>query len=272
MFNFPSHIKKFLLIAYTFSSVLWLAGWAIADRLNVAVLINSDLYNWAGDNDVLLVSLLFAIATLGPFIGALVVRRESGWQVSADGVPNALFVGGLFALATAIFALLTSFSAENERVYGFGYVAFALLYFALTSSTEEFGWRGVLYPHIRKHSKSLWDSAFYTGLIWGPWHTAFVLYLFVNAGMPLIAIVLNYLGFIFTTVLMSYLHGWVAVRSQSVFANYLLHTLHNWIPILFIFLLGQSPLATIISIAAYLSVVFFLEKRHPSTQYFAPQT
>ncbi|MEM7334385.1 MAG: CPBP family intramembrane glutamic endopeptidase [Chloroflexota bacterium] len=271
MFPLPRHINTFLFISYGFSFVLWFGAWSFANRVGANILLNNEIYFWDGNPQVLIVSLLFSIATLGPFIGALFVRKQSNITLSTKGFNIALVVFGLLfglhivlMLGAWLFARDT-FTTSNINL---GAVLFALLYFALTSGTEEFGWRGVLYPHVKKHSKSLWDSAFVTGLIWGPWHTPFVLYLFVTAGMPIISIVLGYVGFIMTIVLQSYLHGFVNVRGGSTLANYLLHTLHNWFPILLIFIFQDTPIATVASIGGYVLTLFFLERFFSSEQFF----
>lgn len=272
MFSFPRYVYKFLAIAYGFSFLVWFGAWYLADMFGVDVLINNDTYFWDGNWQVLLVSVLFAIATLGPFIGAMMVRKESDITLGPQGVDKAIFVAGLlFAMLALLSGIAWLFMRDTfePSKYGIGALIFALVFFALTSGTEEFGWRGVLYPHIRDKSKSLWDSAFYTGLIWGPWHTPFVLYLFVKAGQPLIGIILSYLGFIMTIVLMSYLHGWINVRGASTFSNYLLHTLHNWLPILIIFIFGEAAgVAALVSIGGYLAVILILENFFSSKQYF----
>ena len=272
MFPFPKHISIFLIISYSFSFILWFSGWLIADKSGLNILLNNEIYFWDGNPQILLVSLLFAVATLGPFIGALVVRKQSKITVNTQGFGLSLAVFALLFTIQALFMLgLWLFAGETFTATNmtFGGVLFALLYFALTSGTEEFGWRGVLYPHVRDHSKSLWDSAFVTGLVWGPWHTPFVLYLFVTAGLPIIGIVLSYAGFIMSIVLMSYLHGFVNVRGGSTLANYLLHTLHNWFPILLLFMFSDTALAALAAIGAYVATALILERFFPSQRFFS---
>ncbi len=268
MFTFPKHIKLYLVIAYSFSFLLWFLGWYLADLFGVDILLNNDIYFWDGGRDVLLVSLLFSIATLGPFIGALAVWKESDITLTTKGVRDALFVAGLLGGFFLLFNALGRFIETGQSTHTIGSVLFALVYFALTSGTEEFGWRGVLYSHIKAKSESLWRSALYTGLIWGPWHTPFVLYLFSKQGMPLFGIITSYIGFIGTIILMSYLHGWVNVRGGSTFANYLLHTLHNWLPIPMLFLFTENALAPLASIIGYVATILVLQKWYPSDQYF----
>lgn len=86
--------------------------------------------------------------------------------------------------------------------------------------------------------------------------------------MPLIGIVLSYVGFIGTIILMSYLHGWVNVRGGSTFTNYLLHTLHNWLPIPMLFLFTENAFASLASIGGYLATIFVLQKWYPTDHYF----
>lgn len=271
MLRFPQHVRTYLLIAFGFSFVLWFGAWLLASRLGVDVLLNNEIYFWDGNGQVLLVSLLFAIATLGPFIGAMVVRKQSHISLSAKGFKDVLL---LFAFVLAVNAVATlaawlfardTFSSSD---LGVGALIFALIYYVFTSGTEEYGWRGVLYPHIRDHAKSLWDSAFFTGLIWGVWHTPFVLYLFVQADVPLIGIVVNYAGFLMTIVLDAYLHGWINVRGGSTLANHLLHTLNNWMPVLLVFVFTVTPLAAPITIASTLLTVILLERFFPTKSYF----
>ena len=267
----PKHIKTFLLIAYGFSFALWFIAWYVANRVGVDVLLNNEIYFWKGDSWVLGVSLLFSLATLGPLIGALAVRKESHITLGLRGFKNTLLVFGiLLALQMLLTFGVRLFAPETfgaSRV-SFRALLFALLYFALTSGTEEFGWRGVLYPHVKEKTASLWDSAVVTGLIWGPWHTPFVLYLFVEAELPFIGIITSYVGFIMTIIFMSYLHGWVNVRGGSTLGNYLLHILHNWLPVLMLFVFAETALASIASIGAYLLTITVLERFFPSKRYF----
>ena len=269
--SLPQHVKRFLLIAYGFSFTLGFGAWYLADSFGVDILLNNDIYFWEGNPNVLLVSLLLTITTLGPFVASLFVWRQSEITLTTRGFNYALMIFLLLAASHVILnsaVWLFDSSSFTPSNLSFPAVIFALIYFGLTSGTEEFGWRGVLYPHIKAHTKSLWDSAFITGLIWGPWHAPFVLYLFVKAGMPVFSIILNFAGFIFSIVLMSYLHGWINLRGGSTLSNYLLHTLHNWYPVALILIFGNTAWATFTGIGAYLITMFVLEYFFSSEVYF----
>lgn len=232
-------------------------GWWISHRFGQQILINEQLFlHELTDWNV--ASILFSLATLGPLLASMIVGIEKKLTIKAKDVALTALVGGIFFAVMFVVGFAASDFSFAENV-SFRTAAIICAYFLLTSATEEFGWRGVVQPHIYNHHKSVWSNSVVMGLIWGPWHSVFVLYLFIQQGITGFALLSSYIGFIASIVLMSYLHSWLFVRGVSVIGNYMLHAVHNAVPAIFAMLFAHAPYLSLITILAYLSTIAILE-------------
>ncbi len=262
----PAYTKTFLLVSYTFSWVLWIVAIVVARANNVEFLVNENILQWSSNEIVLATSLLSSIATLGPLVGYLKVRSQLPKQakLTKQSVIRTLQVFGLLALLS-FWANWIGNSFLSVGVSEAVFLLGTVLYFLITSGTEEFGWRGVLYPHVVKYSKDLWTSSMYTAVFWAPWHLPIVLYIFmVQQNMDIVSSLFGLVGFFFSTVFMSYLHGWLWLRNKNFIPNVLLHCLHNAWPVFLYTLLTQDALGGFAILAGYLGTILFLEKFAPT--------
>jgi membrane protease YdiL (CAAX protease family) len=82
---------------------------------------------------------------------------------------------------------------------------------------EELGWRGFLQSEWR--ALGFWKSSWLIGLIWGVWHTPFILHGYNYPGHPVAGVFMMTLW----TILFAPLIGYVRLRSGSVFAAAMMH-------------------------------------------------
>ena len=131
----------------------------------------------------------------------------------------------------------TSFAATMASIYGlarwpafgtFG-VALPLLFTVTVIGTatwtlgEELGWRGLLFPRL--HDRFGFHGAcLLSGILWAVWHYPGLLWADYNAGTnALFAIVC----FTIMVIAMSYIMGYLRLRSGSLWPCVLLHSTHN---------------------------------------------
>lgn len=275
-FNFktyPKYIVYYLVIAYAFSFALWaLAYIIIGDN---QILVNNDIFQWRAGNKVLIASIISSIATLGPMIGYLCVSntipKKYKKNLDFTGFDKTFLVFIIFALSSSLIASLGGIKISKSA---FSTILLGVIYFMLTSATEEFGWRGVLYPYIKSRSRNFMESVLAITPIWGFWHLPIVLIIFKNQGMSGYQMPMGFIFFLGSIFLMSYLHGWVSLRTKSIIPNVLLHGLHNWWPIITIAffsdkysqisILGGYIITLLILEVFFKSNVHFKEKRAAS--------
>lgn len=262
----PPYTKKFLIISYVYSWALWIAAIVLSEVNNVEFLVNENIFKWSQNEVVMAASILSSIATLGPLVGYLKVKSKLPEKdtKNSNSYLRTMKVFGLFAL----FSFLANLIGNNLLQVGVSEIIFLVLtvgYFLVTSGTEEFGWRGVLYPHVIKYSKDLWTSSMYTAIFWGPWHLPIVLYIFlVQQNMDIVSSLVGLVGFFFSTVFMSYLHGWIWMRNKNHIPNVILHCLHNSWPVFLYTFITQNALGSFAIIAGYVATILCLEKFDPT--------
>jgi membrane protease YdiL (CAAX protease family) len=87
---------------------------------------------------------------------------------------------------------------------------------------EEIAWRGFLQPRfVRKYGIA--RGIFLLGLVWGAFHFSGDFHSNMNAGIVLFALIHR----LYTTVALSYVLGWLTIRSRSVLPAALAHGFYN---------------------------------------------
>ncbi len=266
MFKLPGYLKKFLIISYSFSWILWFFAWWLVSNNSTEILVNHDIVDWSANHVQLIASIISSIATLGPLIGYLVVRKNNKHRLSFEGVQKMLKIFGAFAVSCFLVGVFFSqFELGNLTI---GALILPLAYYMVTSATEEFGWRGLLQDYLQKHSKSLWDMSLMMSLFWGPWHYPIVIYIFLQQGLESVAILFSLIGFQFSIALMSQLHGWIRLRYKGIWPNFLLHGLHNWWPVVLLLLFKEGGIFGYAILIGYIIVSISLDKFFPSDSFF----
>ena len=142
------------------------------------------------------------------------------WMAGYGGVPDGKFIEesgyhlclvGWIPTATVVMAFLM-----------FGGVG--IIWHISSALGEEIGWRGFLMPALM-HYVSFPLAALGTGLLWSLWHLPIILYTSYNAGPSDMG--LQIANFMLLTVSMSFIMGYLRLKSGSLWTATLMHAAHN---------------------------------------------
>ena len=282
-----NHLWTYIILSISISALCWLVplitaqenDYLVPTAANFFVLLEQGLQN----SEHALISLLFAAATFGPFLGAVVATRlESGtngvaslfgrvwnWHDEHRWYGAVLIIAGAITLIPPLLALLFGLSSLAEMVVVVPWFFYVLLFvFQLLTSGlgEEVGWRGYLLPKLFekfKSNKAIWVS----GLIWAIWHYPFVIFLFSSnmSDLPLAekvpAILVSLAGFTMTIIGQGFIYAWLLKQTQSIFIAILYHAIGNTLATIFgVETLAAGPLALLPALFPWV-IVFILEKR-----------
>ena len=164
----------------------------------------------------------------------------------AVALPGAL-AGGLFGYFTPRFA-------------GAGIAGTVALYFSsnlATSGTEEFGWRGFLYPVLRQGAKPLWNASWKSGLIWAVWHYPLMFFMYWESGPAALASSLA--GFTASIVAMAYITNYIFEKTHSIGLCMLVHALNNTLKFVVFLCFPMTPFSFLFGVAVWV-VVAILDK------------
>lgn len=261
--------KAYLLIAFAWTWCLWVASYLISWYQDSELSTDYTLFNlfsdaWGGNR--FLPQLLFALAVYGPFVGFLVVGAFTTLHYNAAGSkkfwPYIILVPLVVIIPTTVASLVSSYYDQSVV---FPTVATAVvLYFIsnlITSGTEEFGWRGVLYPDMRARGMSFWEIAWKGGLIWAFWHFPVVIMMYMPLG---IAVLLpSLVGFTVSIIAMNYITNFIYEKTRNIWFAVILHALNNTMSFLAISLFPGTPFIILSSLMAWV-VVGWIEKKYPN--------
>lgn len=282
-----NHLWTYIILSISISAIFWLvplfnaqdSGYLVPSPANFFALLNQGFQN----SEHLLMSLLFAAANFGPFLGAVIATRlEAGadglaslfgrvwkWRVEPRWYGAVLLITGAIALIPPLLALVLGLGSRADMVAVVPWYFYVLLfiYQLLTSGLgEEVGWRGYLLPKLFerfKNNKAIWVH----GLIWAIWHYPFVIFLF-SSGMSELslvemvpAILISLAGFTMSTIGEAFIYAWLLKQTQSVFIAILYHAMANTLSTIFgVAALAAGPLVLLPALLPWV-VVFILEKR-----------
>ena len=137
-----------------------------------------------------------------------------------------------------------------------------LSYFAsnlVTSGTEEFGWRGFLYPEMKANDMSFWDIAWKGGFVWALWHFPLLFILYMPFGYAVL--IPSLAGFTASIVAMNYITNFLYEVMHNIWAEVLLHALNNTMSFVLILLFPGTPFTILSSLMAW-AIVWWIEKKH----------
>jgi len=282
-----NHLWTYIILSISISALCWLVpltiaqdnGYLVPTAANFFTLLETGFQN----SKHALIALLFAAATFGPFLGAVVATRlESGadgvaslfgrvrkWRVERRWYGAVLAILGAIALIPPLLALVLGMGSLAELVAAVPWYFYMLLFvFQLLTSGlgEEVGWRGYLLPKLYERfqsRKAIWVS----GLAWAIWHYPFVIFLF-SSSMPDLslaekvpAILFSLAGFTMTIIGQGFIYAWLLKHTQSVFIAILYHALGNTLATIFgVEKLAAGPLVLLPALFPWVIVVI-LEKR-----------
>ncbi len=130
----------------------------------------------------------------------------------------------------------------------------------LTSGTEEFGWRGVLYPEMKATGMSFWDISFKGGIIWALWHYPLLVIMYLPFG--LMVLLPSLVGFTASIIAMNYITNFIYERSSNIWAVVILHALNNTMSFTLVLLFPKTPFTILSSLLAWI-IVWWIEKKYP---------
>ena len=260
--------KLFLIIAFSWTWFGWIAAYWIS-HINGSVLItDSTLFSLLTDTwgiDRFLPQILFAIAVYGPFIGFIFttgfgnLRNYSGKIKSFW--PYIFLIPLIAVLPSIILSALTGLINSENLSFATGSIA-VLAYLAsnlITSGTEEFGWRGVLYPDLKASGMSFWENAWKGGFIWALWHFPLLFIMYLPLGIAVL--VPSLIGFTASIVAMNYITNFLYEKMENIWAVVLLHALNNTMSFLVILLFPGTPFTIFTNLMAWV-IVWWIEKKH----------
>ena len=136
---------------------------------------------------------------------------------------------GSFSLHSFEAAMVKPFGLERWPVLGTVAVALPLVFTvsvigeAVYSLGEELGWRGLLFPRLLQRF-GFHGACLISGLIWALWHFPEILWTDWNPGTN---VVFALACFTVMLVALSYIMGYLRLRSGSLWPCVLLHATHN---------------------------------------------
>lgn len=261
-------------LRYTLLSFAWTWGfWALAYiqsvRLGHALATGDTLFELFGMKrgaEMFLPQALFALAVFGPLLGYLLVAPKRRGAFLGQLTPRPVLLAFIIPVATALPGIIASALVSPGEGTGLSLgsvLASGGLYLLsnlVTSGTEEFGWRGFLYPHMRQTQQPFWNIAWKSGLLWAVWHYPLMLLLYGGMG---VAVALPTLaGFTAGIVAMAYLSNYVYERTHSIGLLMLMHALNNTGGFILMLLYPKTPFTFLSSLVAW-ALVAYLEKKHP---------
>lgn len=262
--------KLYLFIAFAWSWFFWIVAYVIS-RLQGSYLATDytlfSLWTETWGSNRFLPQLLFSIAVYGPFIGFLATGRFKRLRYNVDGSKRfwhyIIAIPVVLVIPSIVLSFITSHYDQN--ILFTSLVTSLFLYFVsnlITSGTEEFGWRGVLYPDMKARGISFWEIAWKGGLIWAVWHYPAVLMMYIPLGIAVL--VPSLVGFTASIIAMNYITNFLYENTQNIWFAVILHALNNTMSFLVVMLFPGTPFLLLASLMAWV-IVGWLEKKYPKT-------
>lgn len=260
-------VIQYLVISFVWTWTLWLLGYFFSkgaghDLSTDATLF--DLFTKFSDSSAMFAQIIFALAVFGPLIGYLIVSpKQQGafvGHIKRDFAALAIIIPIVSALPAILLSILLGYS-DTQKI-SFGTLVPIMLYFVsnvLTSGTEEFGWRGFLYPYMKENECSFWRLTLKTGILWAIWHYPLMFILYWGQG--LVTLLPSLIGFTAGIIAMAYIANFIYARTSSIGLAMLMHALNNTASFAVVLFFPKTPFVFLSSVMAWV-VVGYLEKRY----------
>lgn len=259
--------KLYLFIAFAWTWCGWIMSYWISHLQGGTLSMDGTIFtlwteSWGSQS--FLPQFVFALSVYGPLIGFLVVGDLARLRFNAEGSRRLgyyiLLVPLVSATPTIIMSLASSYFQPSQSA--FSLIAGICLYFVsnlMTSGTEEFGWRGQLYPDMKRQGLSFWDIAWKGGLIWAAWHLPLMMILYMPLGLAVL--VPSLVGFTASIVAMNYITNFIYEGTQNIWFVAVLHALNNTVNFMLVLLFPGTPFTILTSLMAW-AIVWWIEKKH----------
>lgn len=260
--------KLYLAIAFSVTWLGWIGAYFISILTDNTLKMDGtvfDVFINFEPTSAFFIQLIFALAVYGPLAGFLAVKGQKMLFKRDSATPNYWHYVLLVPTVSVLPVFLLSLISGQLTDSGESLVAILLslaIYFLsnlVTSGTEEFGWRGYLYPILKAKNKTFWDASWKGGLIWALWHYPLLVIMYLPNG---IAVLLpSLVGFTASIVAMSYISNFIYEKSKSIWTVVVLHALNNTGSFLIILLFPGSYFSFITSVMSWV-IVAYIEKVH----------
>lgn len=235
-----------IFIGFTFiwSFIFWGLGIFLAVTKNAPLLENADLLkallNRALTRELYAITLVNTLAGYGPLFGAVFITLfipetrkyfKNKFKVKTP-IKYFLQIIALFIFITIIPIVPLAFKDGLTIPLTGSLINFFVLFFIyqlVTAGTEEIGWRGYLLPSMLQ-KKTPWQASVRIGIIWALWHTPIIVYVFYAQGLPLLQIILSFIGFIAGTIAMATIHTYYYLKTKNILFNLFIHAISNTLP------------------------------------------
>jgi membrane protease YdiL (CAAX protease family) len=254
--------KKYLIIAFLWTWIAWIGAFILSSSLHLTLNTNLtffNLFSLVGEKSFY-PQLLFALGVYGPLIGYLFTQKQRV-ALKFPQVKHLIYL--LIPFAVAAPAFIASYLGGYIMTTAYLFFSTVPIYFLsnfITSGTEEFGWRGFLYPAYKKQytKKSFWDISAETGIIWAVWHfpLLFIMYLPLGPAMLLPSLI----GFTASIVGMNYVTNVVYEKTKNIPLVMLLHALNNTVTFTLTLVAPATPFTLLFHISIW-AMAWFLEKK-----------
>lgn len=280
----PKESKKYLILyfflAYLITWVCWIIGIYLLSENGYPIpsidTIITRLENGYINSQHRLYSYLFMIGTYGPMIAAILVITFKDGIAGIRSLMKSILrfrikpfwflIIVLIPLGSYFIMLFVNSLSGNNIVAAFSFphslwiYLFVFLNQIVTSGLEEVGWRGFATPEYQKFQNAE-DSGFMIGLLWGLWHTPFLIYLYNSMDIQPFLMFLYVGGYMMMIAPMGIITVWLYNNTKSTGLLILSHAFNNFIPFLF----GNGIIDStggILMAAVTWGIAIFLTKRY----------
>lgn len=257
----------YLLVSFGWTWACWIGGAFLIQLNGYALDTDATLFEVVraiGSEQSAFPQLLFALGVFGPLLGSVIAGKpfkdffslkERSFVIYAWVIPLVIVI------PTLIMSFLFSKVPEGKLYFGSAARVIGLYFLSnlLTSGTEEFGWRGFLYPYLRNREKSFWDATWKGGIIWAAWHYPFLIVLYMGQGM--FVLMLYLIGFTAGIVAMNYLTNFVFEKTESIPTVMAMHALNNTASYALLLFFPRTPFMILVYLTTW-AVVGYVEKKH----------
>lgn len=258
--------KIMLAIAFLWTWLGWMGAYAFS-RYNGQTLSTEvtfiQLWTEIWGSKRFVQQLIFALAVYGPFVGFIMTTGFG--KLKQKSAKNLWHYVVLIPVLSAVPVVVLSFGASflEPKIATASSLTIAIIsYFIsnlVTSGTEEFGWRGVLYPDMKAQGMSFWDIAWKGGFIWAIWHYPLMVMMYLPLGVAVL--IPSLIGFTAAIVAMNYITNFIYEKTENIWTVVVLHALNNTMSFAVILLFPKTPFTILTSIMSWV-IVWWIEKKH----------